>query len=452
LLFDVSDGAERNGGAPVRATGWLTAAIVWFVGSWRAMWIILAVPIGFILTGLIVYFVHGRMGVDSAVYRSGGVAILTGEPLYEGMTLGGEPWWAQLPFTYPPTGALMFVPLTLLPTVVAWGVLSAVSVLALSLVIRITLEKVPNRPSWLKPTTATVVFSFLALGIEPVWRTLFLGQINIILMALVMVDVLVITGAGGRLGKWGGVLVGIAAAVKLTPLIFVAHLLLINQRSAAVRAFATFLGLQALMFLISARDAWHFWTITVVGDPLRIGPVYWNGNQSLTGLISRITLVDPNSTKIALAIGAVLAIPAMLLVRRFYRHGRMLTALLVSAFFGLLLSPVSWTHHYVWVIPLMIMLIARMPDPLPAGFWRVARAAVAPILVFAVFVSCILLAMRNGFGKELHWVWWEFIPGSAYMIVPVGAGIAIAIRVARRRMKARAQPPAEPKIPAESAH
>jgi alpha-1,2-mannosyltransferase len=433
----------------VRAEGRVTQAVTWFVGSWRAMWVVLVVPLGFILTGLIVYFLHGRMGVDSAVYRSGGVALLTGEPLYDGMTLGAEPWWAQLPFTYPPTAALMFVPLTFLPTVVAWGVLSATSVLAMSLVIRIVLEKVPNRPSWLVPTRATVWFSILMLGMEPVWRTLFLGQINLILMLVVVVDVLVISTAGGRLGKWGGVLVGIAAAVKLTPLIFVAHLLLIGRRPAAVRAFATFLGLQGLMFLINARDAWHYWTETVVGDPMRIGPVFWDGNQSLNGLINRITLVDPSSTKIALGIGAVLAIPAMLLVRRFHRHGRAVTALMVSAFFALLFSPVSWTHHYVWVVPLLIMLIARMPDPLPQGFWRITRAAVAPLCVFAVFVSCVLLAMRNGFGKELLWHWWEFIPGSAYMIVPVGAGIAVAIRVARRRLRQRrAQPAEDPRIPA----
>lgn len=403
------------------------------------MWVVLAVPIAFIVTGFIVWFMHGRMGVDSAVYRAGGIALLTGEPLYAEMTLKAEPWWAQLPFTYAPFGALMFVPLTILPTTVAWGALSAVSVLSMSVVIRIVLEKVPKRPSWLEPRRATVWFSLLMLGMEPVWRTLFLGQINLILMVIIVIDVLVIATAGGKVGKWGGVLIGVAAAIKLTPLIFVVHLALTGQRAAAVRAVATFVGLQGLMFLITARDTWHFWTVTVLGDPMRIGPVYWNGNQSLNGLINRITLLDPSSTKIAIAIGAVLAIPAMLLVRRFHRHGRAVTALLVSAFFGLLFSPITWTHHYVWVVPLLIMLIARMPDPLPEGFWRIARAAVAPLAVFVVFVSCILLAMRGGHGKELLWHWWEFIPGSAYMIVPVGAGIAIAIRVARRRLRARNQ-------------
>lgn len=426
----------------------MTQAVVWLVGSWRAMWVILAVPLAFILTAIIVYVVHGRMGVDSAVYRAGGVALLTGEPLYDSMTLGAEPWWAQLPFTYAPSAALFFVPLAFLPTVLAWGVLTAVSVLAMSVVIRIILDKVPNRPSWLVPTKATMWFSILLLTIEPVWRTLFLGQINLLLLLMVVLDVLVITGAGGRLGKWGGVLIGIAAAVKLIPLIFVAHLLLTGRRAAAVRAFATFAGLQGLMFLITARDTWHFWTITAFGDPMRIGPVYWNGNQSLTGLLSRITLADPSSAKIAILVGAVLAIPAALLVRRFHRHNMAVAALMVSAFFGLMVSPISWTHHYVWVVPLLVMLVARMPDPLPQGIKRIARAGIAPLLVFLVFVSCVLLIMRGGWGKELLWHWWEFIPGSAYMIVPVGAGIAIGIRVLRRRRKARAQSAAEPRIPA----
>ncbi|ALG13628.1 hypothetical protein AOZ06_48285 [Kibdelosporangium phytohabitans] len=445
----MSDGDERSGGAPVRAAGRVTALVEWFVGSWRAMWVVLAVPAGFLITGIVVWLAHGRMGVDSAVYRAGGIALLTGEPLYDKMTLLAEPWWAQLPFTYAPPGALFFVPLAPFPTTVAWGLLSVVSVLSMSLVIRITLDKVTNRPSWLSPTKATVWFSVLMLGMEPVWRSLFLGQINLILMVIVVVDVLVIADAGGRVGKWAGVLVGIAAAIKLTPLIFVAHLVLVGKRTAAIRAFATFAGLQGLMFLISAHDAWKYWTVTIVGDPMRIGPVFWNGNQSLNGLINRITVLDPNSTKIALAIGALLAIPAMLLVRRFHRHNRAVTALLVSAFFGLLFSPVTWTHHYVWVVPLLVMLIARMPDPLPQGFWRVTRAAVAPLAVFAVFVSCVLLWMRGGHSKELLWHWWEFIPGSAYMIVPVGAGIAIAIRVWRRRMRARAEAgDDQPRVPA----
>jgi len=143
-------------------------------------------------------------------------------------------------------------------------------------------------------------------------------------------------------------------------------------------------------------------------------------------------------------IGAALAIPAMLLVRRFHRHGKAVAALLVSAFFGLLFSPVSWSHHYVWVVPLLIMLIARMPDPLPEGFWRVVRAAIAPITVFAVFASCVLLIMRNGFGKECSGT-----GGSSSRQClhdrPGRRGHRIGVRVIRRRLRARANPLRNPR-------
>src|SRR5206468_3062170 len=116
--------------------------------------------------------------------------------------------------------------------------------------------------------------------------------------------------------------------------------------------------------------------------------------------------------KIALAIGALLAVPAVILVRRFHRAGQPVEALLVSAFFGLLVSPVSWSHHWVWAVPLIIVLLARSS--------RVAAAAVA-----VVFTSCVLLAMRNGRGTELRWYWWEYLPGSAYLLVPVVIGAVL---------------------------
>jgi len=95
----------------------------------------------------------------------------------------------------------------------------------------------------------------------------------------------------------GGVLVGVAAAVKLTPLIFVAHLLLTGKRSSAVRAFITFLGLQAVMFAISARDAWHYWTITVVGDPMRIGPCLLGQQPVAERADQPDHILDPSSTR-----------------------------------------------------------------------------------------------------------------------------------------------------------
>ncbi|HEX2130585.1 MAG TPA: glycosyltransferase 87 family protein [Actinophytocola sp.] len=392
-----------------------------------------AVPVGLLVAGVVSWVIDWRLGVDSAVYRSGAIALLTGEPLYDKDFLSSEPPWARLPFTYPPTGALLFVPLALFPTQVSWGILAAGSVLALALVVRIAVQNLPSRPTWMTPATTTVAVTVLALGLEPVWRTLFLGQINLILMALVVVDVLVL----GRVRHVGGVLVGVAAAVKLTPLIFVPHLWLVGRRADAVRAVVTFVALQGLLLLIIPHDFTRFWTVAVT-DPERTGPTFWAGNQSVHALILRLSDLAPWSLAAAIGVGALLAIPAVWLVRRYHRANRPLTALLVTAFFGLLLSPVSWSHHYVWVVPLLVLLLSRLPEPLPRGAARL-RALAGIGAIVAVYASCVLLIMRSsdpnrpaGEKPELEWTPPEVVLGSAYLLVPLVAGVLVLVRARSR--------------------
>jgi alpha-1,2-mannosyltransferase len=398
---------------------------------------LLVVPVGMVLAGVVSWVIDWRLGVDSAVYRSGAVALLTGEPLYDKMWLSAEPLWARLPFTYPPTGALLFVPLALFPTQISWGVLSALSVLALALVVRIAIQNVPRRPTWMTPARTTVIVTALALVLEPVWRTLFLGQINLILMALAVVDALVLGTVTGRARHLGGVLIGVAAAVKLTPLIFVPYLWLTGRRTDAVRAVVTFGLLQLLIFAIIPHDFRQFWSVAVT-NPERTGPTFWAGNQSLDGLILRLSDLAPWALGAAIAVGAVLAVPAVYLVRRYHLAGQPLTALLVTAFFGVLLSPVSWSHHYVWVVPLIILLLSRLPDRLPTGWARV-RALSGVGMVVLVFASCVLLIMRTsdpnrppGEKPELEWTPPEVVLGSAYLLVPLVAGVLVLVRMRRR--------------------
>lgn len=394
---------------------------------------LLAVPAVVLIAGIVSWLIDWRLGVDSAVYRSGAIALLTGEPLYDNDFLSSEPPWAQLPFTYPPTGALLFIPLALFATQVSWGVLGALSVLALALVVRTAIQNVPTRPTWMTPARTTIAVTILALGLEPVWRTLFLGQINLILMALVVADVLILRNTK----HVGGVLIGIAAAVKLTPLIFVPHLWLTGRRTDAIRAIVTFGVLQLLIFAIIPHDFRRFWSVAVT-DPGRTGPTFWAGNQSLNGLVLRLSDLAPWALTAAIVIGALLAIPAVLLVRRYHRAGQPLTALLVTAFFGVLLSPVSWSHHYVWVVPLVVLLLARLPDRLPKGWARV-RALSGVSAVVLVFASCVLLIMRTsdpnrpaGEKPELEWTPPEVLLGSAYLLVPLVAGVIVLTRLRRR--------------------
>ncbi|MEU3625499.1 hypothetical protein BS329_22655 [Amycolatopsis coloradensis] len=375
------------------------------------------------------------LGVDSAVYRAGALTLLNGDPLYDSNTLPVEPWWALLPFTYPPTAALLFIPLALVPTQVAWGLLTAVSLLALALCVRIAIGALP-KPStdgprwWASPARSTIAFFLVFLGLEPVWRTIFLGQINLILMALVMLDILVI---GARGSRWGGVLVGVAAAVKLTPIVFLGHLFITGRRMDAIRGLVTFVVMQGLMFLIIPHDAARYWTYTLP-DTGRIGPVHWAGNQSLNALMNRFTELAPWASKAAMGIGALLAIPAIWLVLRFHRKGQALAAMLVTAFWILLISPISWTHHWVWVAPLVVLLVSRLPKTTPATAWKRWLGTFA---VFFVFISCVLLILPNGRNVELHWKVWENILGSAYILMPLVLALALAGRWWYLRRKRR---------------
>ncbi len=402
----------------------------------RSILLLSLVPLLALVFGIVGWLFDWRLGVDSAVYRAGAITLLHGDPLYDANTLPPEPWWALLPFTYPPTAALLFVPLAILPVQIAWGVLTAISVLAMALVIRVAIGSLPTPPAvrrwWSSPARATLVFSLVMLGLEPVWRTIFLGQINLILMAVVVLDVLVVTTRNTR---WGGVLVGIASAVKLTPLVFVAHLFLTGRRREAFRAFGVFLGLQLLMLALIPGDTIRYWTKTI-SDTGRIGPVHWAGNQSLNGLMNRLTDLAPWASKAALGVAALLAIPAVWLMLRFHRRGQALAALLVTAFFGLLASPISWSHHWVWAVPLLAVLVSRLPQTTPATAWR---RWVATGAVVAVFISCVLLALPNGRNIELHWKFWQTVLGNAYILTPLVLTVVLVTRWALQRRRERAR-------------
>ncbi len=402
----------------------------------RSILLLSLVPLLALVFGIVGWLFDWRLGVDSAVYRAGAITLLHGDPLYDANTLPPEPWWALLPFTYPPTAALLFVPLAILPVQIAWGVLTAISVLAMALVIRVAIGSLPTPPAvrrwWSSPARATLVFSLVMLGLEPVWRTIFLGQINLILMAVVVLDVLVVTTRNTR---WGGVLVGIASAVKLTPLVFVAHLFLTGRRREAFRAFGVFLGLQLLMLALIPGDTIRYWTKTI-SDTGRIGPVHWAGNQSLNGLMNRLTDLAPWASKAALGVAALLAIPAVWLMLRFHRRGQALAALLVTAFFGLLASPISWSHHWVWAVPLLVLLVSRLPQTTPATAWR---RWVATGAVVAVFISCVLLALPNGRNIELHWKFWQTVLGNAYILTPLVLTVVLVTRWALQRRRERAR-------------
>ncbi|MBE8523690.1 DUF2029 domain-containing protein [Amycolatopsis sp. H6(2020)] len=364
--------------------------------------------------GVVVWLAGWHLGADSAVYRAGALTLLHGDPLYTRDVLTALPDWVRLPFTYTPAAAPLFLPLALVPSGLVWGVVAVLSVVGLMVVITVVSSppggsSLLGRSRWALPAGTAI-----ALALEPVWKTLFLGQINLILMAFVVLDVLVLSRRGSR---WAGVLIGVAAAIKLTPLIFVPHLFFTGRWKDGLRALGTFAALEAVMFAVIPADAVRFWRDSAT-DPSRVGSVHWIFNQSLNGLVNRASALAPWSLAVAVGVAAVLAVPAVWLVVRLHRRGEDAAALLVTAFYGLLLSPVSWSHHWVWCVPLLTLLVVK------ARWW--AAAAVA-----ALFVSQIVMLVPNGGDAEFRWGLGWSILGNGYVLAAAAGILGLAARELR---------------------
>ena len=368
------------------------------------------IALGMLALGVVAWLAGWHLGADSAVYRAGALTLLHGDPLYTRDVLTALPDWVRLPFTYTPAAAALFLPLVLVPSGLVWGVLGFLSVVAVTLVIAVVLLPSEwSRKAWALPAGTAFV-----LVLEPVWKTLFLGQINLILMAFVVLDVLVLSARGSR---WAGVLTGVAAAIKLTPLIFVPHLFFTGRWKDGLRALGTFVVLEAVMFAVIPVDAARFWRDSAT-DPSRVGSVHWIFNQSLNGMVNRASGLAPWSLTVAVAVAAVLAVPAVWLVVRLHRRGEDVAALLVTAFYGLLLSPVSWSHHWVWAVPLLALLAVK-------ARWAGAAAVVV------LFASQIVMVVPNGGDTEFGWGLGWSVLGNLYVLAAAVAIVGLAVRELR---------------------
>lgn len=275
--------------------------------------------------------------IDLQVYRAGGEHVLAGQPLYEGGVL------LDLPFVYPPFAAVLFAPLALLPLGLLKLLWTAVGVGLLAYVVHRCLPRVG--------LPAAVLLAVVATALDPVRTTLYLGQINIVLLALVVGDLL------GRPGsRWRGVGVGLAAAVKLTPLVFVGYLLVTRRWRAAATAVTTFVAAGALGFLAAPADSVAFWFEGTFASADRISDVAGPSNHSLNGMLGRLGVEGPLPW---LAGAAVLGAVTVVLAVRAHRSGHEVLAVTLCGLASAALAPFAWSHHYVWVVPLAVLLGSR---------------------------------------------------------------------------------------------
>ncbi|WP_241473339.1 mannosyltransferase [Mycolicibacterium neoaurum] len=286
---------------------------------------------------------NGANFVDLHVYVGGADTLETPGALYDYVYAEQTPDF-PLPFTYPPFAAVVFYPLSLLPFAVVAFIWQLGIFAALYGVVRMSLNLLGC--SDIRPAMA-----WTAVGIwtEPLRSTFDYGQINVVLVLAVLWAV--------QSSRWwlSGLLVGLAAGVKLTPAVAGLYFVGVRRWGVAVFSAVVFAATIGVSALVVGEQARYYFT-DLLGDASRVGPIGTSFNQSWRGAISRIVGHDAGygpAVLLALALTAVLAVLAW----RAVGTGDRLGGILIVQLFGLLLSPISWTHHWVWLIPLMIWLL-----------------------------------------------------------------------------------------------
>lgn len=313
---------------------------------------------------------------DFRVYLAGAGRVLAAEPLYAGEVI---PDYA---YTYPPFSALLFVVPELIRSlfteVVLYPLWVGVIVASLWYLLLAAAREATGRAD-LRPARALAVPVVLTLLIttEPTLQTLQLGQVNLLLAALVVRDLTL-----PRSSRWRGVGIGLAAGIKLTPLLFLVVPLLRGDWRHSLRAGLVFGGTVALGFALRPADSVTYWGGTLL-DSSRIGPLRYPSSQSLSAILARTLGVDATPWAQLLPAAAVLALLAFWGVRRLLAAGLPVVAALVTGMTMNLVSPFSWGHHWVWFAPLIVWI----------GLYavRVGGRARAPGLVAAAVVWLLVV-------------------------------------------------------------
>ncbi len=379
---------------------------------------------------------------DLRVYRAGGTAAWDGgRDLYE-LSVGA----ARLPFTYTPSAALAFGPL-------AWMPLGAAETLGVAATL--ALLYLAAHLSWglaglTTPRTrraASAVTAAALLWTEPVQETLRFGHINLIIMCLVLSDFS--RPAGDRRIGAG---IGIAAGIKLTPAFFGLYLLATGRVRAAFTALGTFAATVAVGLVCLPDASRRYWGEPLFLDTSRVGSLAWPGNQSLRGALARV-LHDPHPP-VAAGLPLTAAVPlvgiatAAVLRRRAIssagdpraRGQAELGGVCVTALTALLIAPISWSHHWVWIVPGTVLLASaarRLREPgwqrsaLLAGTYALPALMLAPLAkrpeIARDIPTGIIWNVPYRAGRELDLAPPDLLLSNAYVILGLLALLLCAL-------------------------
>ena len=318
---------------------------------------------------------------DLVVYRAGGLITRHVSPPFNAAQPAPLYSWQGangVTFTYTPIAAIIFAGGSVLSWLLLRWAMTVASLAALLLSVWLTFGALGYTDRRVR-AGATLLAGGAALAIEPVQQTLALGQINLLLMLLVVVDLML-----ARQHWWNGVGIGLAAGIKLVPLIFIPYLLLTGRFRQAAVAAGTFAATVGIGYAVLPGDSARYWWDGLFLNANRIVFLGTRGNQSLRGMVTRFAGSVHGASHLWLAAAVAVAVAGLVIAAALYRAGHPVPGMLTCALTGLLVSPLTWDHHWVWAalgIAYLGHLTVRSRG-LARVAWGVATAA-----LFGVFAA-----------------------------------------------------------------
>ena len=404
---------------------------------WCLLWLLAAAALGPAVGHL---FGHIPYRIDIDIYQMGGRAWLDGRPLYRGDVSFPTPIGLNLPFTYPPLAAVAFCPFAWLgmPAASVAITLITLALLIISTMIVLTRLDVWATSPWLPGPAwsrrlwlAVVIVAPAALWLEPINSNFAFGQINVVLMTLVIADCFPARTPWPR-----GLMLGLGIALKLTPAVFLLYFLLRRDNRAALTTLASFAGATLLGFALGWSDSLEYWTHTVRHTD-RIGTAALNTDQNIAGALARLGLGEQERFLLWVA-GCLLVLTVTIwAMRRVLRAGEPMLAVICVALFGLVVSPVSWSHHWVWVLPAVLV----------TGILGWRRRNIALAVVSAAGVALMRWTPIDLLPKhhEETAEWWRQLAGMSYvwwaLAVIVTAGLTVTASMSAQDATTRSPTP-----------
>lgn len=306
------------------------------------------VAVGATVAGILWYRGNPHRYFDLKIYIAAMKWWAGGHPLYD--FTQPDPVQASLGFTYPPFAAVLLRPLASIPLGASIALMWVITAVGLGLTVYWLVAPIARRRGW--PTWYPVALAIaLAALLEPIRQTVYFGQINLLLVLLILVDLLILAPSRSR---WTGIGIGLATAIKLIPGIFIVYLLITKRWRAALVSAATATAATLLAAAVAPKDSWFFWT-NALWDTDRVGRTDYSGNQSLNGLLSRLGDGHPNRIAWLLLVLGVLAY-GLWRSRRAALAGDEVAGIALIGIVGSLVSPITWPHHLYWFIPAFVVL------------------------------------------------------------------------------------------------